>query len=106
MRPRAPAGPASATEQVARGSPALAALTPPPGMSPLRMRLLRLCLSDQGMACPDKLDGLRRMSLREALEMEDVAHYRQREALLLQDALKDASARDAARQAAIGGAGV
>jgi len=38
--------------------------------------------------------------------MEDVAHYRQREALLLQDALKDAAARDAARQAAIGGAGV
>lgn len=79
-------------ERVARASAALAALPDPPGVSPLRLRLMRLCLSDQGMACPEKLAWLRTMSLREALLMEEVSHHRQREALLLQDALRASAA--------------
>lgn len=67
----------------------------PPGLSPLRWRLLRLCLTADGAPCPEKLDALRRMTLREALQLEAVAHHRQREGLLLQDALRRASEHEA-----------
>lgn len=92
MRPRLPVGPPSSTERVARSSAALAALPDPPGVSPLRLRLTRLCLSDQGMPCPEKMNALRRLTLREALQLEDASHHRQREALLLQDALRASAA--------------
>ena len=72
----------------------------PAGMSPLRLRLLRLCLTLDGAPCPDKLDALRRMSLREALQLEAAAHHRQRESLRLQDALEEEAAREAARRGA------
>lgn len=92
MRPRRRVGKLSRTEQIALGSRELQALKPPPGISPLRLRLLRLCLDGSNMPCPDRLAALRAMSLREALELEEVAHHRQREALVLQDELSKPAA--------------
>lgn len=97
MRPRRRVGRLSRTEQVALGSRELQALKPPPGISPLRLRLLRLCLDGSNMPCPDRLAALRGMSLREALELEEVAHHRQREALILQDELGKAPPAGAGR---------
>lgn len=95
MRP--PAGPAarSKTEKIAAGSAPLQAHSQalPRGLSPLRFRLLRLCLDEGSLPDPARLDALRRMTLREALQLEDVSHHRQREGLLLQDALREAAER-------------
>lgn len=92
MRREPSSAPAGRVERVARG---IAPLPPPRGVSPLRMRLLRLCLTPEGAPCPDKLDALRRVTLREALELERVAHHRQREAGHLQDALEEDARRNA-----------
>ena len=70
-------------EALARGAAEVQGLPPPPGLSPLRWRLLRLALDGKSQPCPDKLVALRDLSLREAFQLEDVAHHRQREALLL-----------------------
>lgn len=48
---------------------------------------MRLCLDHKGMACPDKLEGLRNMTLAEALLMEDAAHQRQREILIFSEVM-------------------
>lgn len=69
----------------------------PRGLSPLRLRLLRLCLTADGAACPSQLEALRHMTLREALQLESVAQHRQREALLLQDAIRKATEAVAAQ---------
>ena len=74
-------------EALARGAAEVQGLPPPPGLSPLRWRLLRLALDGKSQPCPDKLVALRDLSLREAFQLEDVAHHRQREALLLQDVI-------------------
>jgi len=63
------------------------------------MRLLRLCLTPEGAPCPEKLAALRNMSLREALELEAVAHHRQRESLVLQDAIREEADRERDRKA-------
>jgi len=83
--------PKSQVEQLVDADATLKTHPPPPGLSPLRWRLLRLCLTSDGAPCPVQLGALRRMSLREALQLEAVAHHRQREALLLQDALRKAA---------------
>lgn len=97
MRRPAATGPTSRTEQLARRA---VALPPPPGVSPLRYRLLRLMLTPDGGPCPERMAALRDMSLREALELEAVAHTRQREALLLQDAMQDEREQQREREAA------
>lgn len=94
-RPAGPVAPPSKTEKLARKA---VALPLPPGMSPLRVRLLRLCLTPDGGPCPEKLAALRDMSLKEALELEQVAQHRQREALHLQDVIREEAEREEARK--------
>lgn len=67
-------------------------LPPPRYCSPLRLRLARLCLDDKGHACPEKMVALRKLSLAEALLLEDVAHSRQREGLVFTDEVRAAAA--------------
>jgi hypothetical protein len=69
----------------------LQSLPPPRFCSPLRLRLARLCLDDKGYACPEKMNALRELTLEEALLLEDVAHSRQREALVFTDEVRAAA---------------
>lgn len=77
-------------EDTAAKSSDLQSIPRPRWTSPLRLRLMRLCLDHKGMPCPDKLEGLRNMSLAEALLMEDVAHHRQREILMFSEVVQAA----------------
>lgn len=65
-------------------------MPPPRWLSPLRRRLLRMCLDDKGTPCPEKLIALRSLTLEEALALEDVAHHRQRQSMLFTDAVQAA----------------
>lgn len=87
MRPRRPVGPRSKVEQAADRSSALRDLPPPPGLSPLRLRLLRLAVDGKNRPDPGRLAALRGLTLREALELEAVSDHRARQALILQDEL-------------------
>lgn len=97
---RPPQAGRSSYEALAETSEALRALPPPQGVSPLRWRLMRLCLTPDGGPCPERLDALRRMTLGEALQLERVAHHRQREAYIMQDIVAAAAKAKAEREAA------